>query len=232
MAHIQELPDEVGDHDCPICYEPNTLQDRVPVCRNGHRMCADCQPRIQSVRTGFGFHGAAGHAVCPLCRAPIPYIPLPPHRDALPALLLNGQPDPFHAPPPIVGHPLNNPNPHVPAADGRANDPDRPQRAIDGFNNLPERRRAQARFRQARNDGTIPQNAMFGGIHTRGCGGCPQNRKHGHGGVRFFKMPDGKRKYRCEACYIAAYGDGVLPPPPPEWSMNGVAAAAHNDQDV
>jgi hypothetical protein len=50
--------------------------------------------------------------------------------------------------------------------------------------------------------------------------------------VRFFKMPDGKRKYRCEACYIAAYGDGVLPPPPPEWSMNGVAAAAHNDQDV
>lgn len=216
MAHPQELPDELGDHDCPICYEPNTIQDRVPVCPNGHRMCADCQPRVQSVRTGFGFHGAAGTAVCPLCRAPIPYIPLEPaHAHA------HAHPPP---PPPIQ-------IPHGRDPDGRVGDPDRPQRAIDGFNNLPERRAAQARFRQARNDGTIPQNAMFGGIHRRGCGGCPQNRKHGHNGVRFFKMPDGKRKYRCEACYIAAY-NGALPPPPPEWSMNGAALAAHNDQDV
>jgi hypothetical protein len=214
MAHPNpDLPDELGDHDCPICYETNALQGREPICPNGHTYCADCQPRIQSVRTGWGLGGAYGTACCPLCRAVIPYAPLggpapAPHRPP---------------PPPIVVHHHH---------DGRVGDPDRPRRAVDGFNNLPERRAAQARFRQARDNGTIPANAVFGGIHARGCGGCPQERKHGHNGVRFLKMPDGKRKYRCEACYIAAYGEGAVPPPPPEWSLNGVALAAHNDQNI
>jgi len=221
---IPDLPEEIGDHDCPICYEPNTLQGRDPICPNGHTYCADCQPRIQSVRTGWGL-GQRGIACCPLCRASIPYVPLLPPPGAL---LANGQPDPFFAPPPPRA-PAPAP---APPQDGRANDPDRRQRAIDGFNDLPARRRAQALFREARNNGTIPQNAAFGGIHRRN---CPCGRRHGANGVRFLKMPDNRRLYRCEACYIAAYaqaGMNVIPPPPPEWSMNGIALAAHNDQDV
>jgi hypothetical protein len=150
-----------------------------------------------------------------MCRAAIPYIPLPAD---LPAGAV---------PVPVVDAP-NIWNQRV-EPDGRRNDPDRPQRAIDGFNNLPARRQAQALFRQARDNGTIPQNAMFGGIHQRKCGTC--DRRHGANGVRFLKLPDGTRKYRCERCYMAAYAaagqNGAVPPAPPEWSMNGVALAAY-----
>jgi hypothetical protein len=43
-------------------------------------------------------------------------------------------------------------------------------------------------------------------------------------------MPGGKRLYRCEACYFAAYNE--QPPPPPAWSLNGLALAAHEDQNL
>lgn len=222
MAHPQpDLPDELGDYDCPICYEPNSIRDREAICPNGHTFCSDCQPRIQSVRTGWGL-GQRGIACCPMCRGHIPYVPLgggpavAPIDDAAALRAVNaiqaagGEPPP--PPPPVYRW---------------VNDPGRPQRAIDGFNNLPERRQAQALFRQARDEGRIPQNAAFGGIHKRN---CPCGRRHGANGVRFLKMPGGKRLYRCEACYIAAYNEP--PPPPPAWSLNGLALAAHEDQNL
>ena len=222
MSSIPDLPAEPGDHDCPICYEPNVLRDRAPICPNGHTFCADCQPRVQSVQTGWGLGGLERRACCPLCRGPIPYVPL-----GVPVAAGGGGGGggavPYVPPPAPVA---------VEVPDGRANDPDRPQRAIDGFNNLPARRQAQALFRLARDEGRIPANAAFGGIHKRN---CPCGRHGGAHGVRFLKMPDNKRLYRCEVCYINAYaavGRNEAPPPPPEWSMNGVAAAAHADYDV
>jgi len=223
MSSIPDLPAEPGDHDCPICYDENVLRDRAPICPNGHTFCADCQPRIQSVQTGWGLTRER-RACCPLCRAPIPYVPLGGVPAPVPQVLGGGGGGGGGGPALVVVH--NR-------VDLRNNDPDRPQRAIDGFNNLPARRQAQALFRLARDEGRIPANAAFGGIHKRN---CPCGRHSGAHGVRFLKMPDNKRLYRCEGCYIAAYAavgrNGALPPPPPEWSMNGVAAAAHADHDV
>jgi len=198
---IPDLPEQLGDHDCPICFEPNAITDRIAVCPNGHRLCADCQPRIQSVPSIW--QNRAVFSACPLCRAPIPYI---------------------EPPRPVI--PPREPRPaRVQDPDGRRGDPERPQRAIDGFNNLPARRAAQARFRQFRDEGAIPANARFGGIHTRS---CPCGRRGGAQGVRFLKLPDGSRKYRCEVCY-GALTNGGIPEEPPAWSWNGAALAAHNE---
>jgi hypothetical protein len=204
---IQDLPEVLGDHDCPICFEPDAIRDREAVCPNGHKLCADCQPRVQSV---WVFRTT--HAACPLCRAPIPYI-----RD--PAL------------PDYVGP---QPGPYVPRvravqqrdADGRRGDPERPQRAIDAFNNIPARRAAQQVFRENRNNGIIPQNARFGGFHRRN---CTCGRKGGAEGVRFLKLPDGTRRYRCEVCYGLAT-NGAVAPEPPAW--NTPAVAMHDDHTV
>ena len=208
---IQDLPEQLGDHDCPICFEPDAIRDREAICPNGHKLCADCQPRVQSV---WVFR--TQHAACPLCRAPIPYI-----RD--PAL------------PDYVGPQAQAPQaPRAPRvrtvrdpADGRRGDPERPQRAIDAFNNLPARRAAQQRFREFRNAGDIPQNARFGGFHMRWCI-CHQ-RRGGEHGVRFLRLPDGTRRYRCEECYAVATNGGI-PPEPPAW--NYPAVAMHDDITV
>ena len=228
MSSIPDLPAEPGDHDCPICYEPNVLRDRAPICPNGHTFCADCQPRIQSVFTGWGLGGERG-ACCPLCRGPIPYVPLvvPVVPLVVPVAAGGGG----------GGGGVGGGGGGGGGADARAIAADERQarhlRAVEGFQNLPARRQAQALFRLARDEGRIPANAAFGGIHKRN---CPCGRHSGAHGVRFLKMPDNKRLYRCEVCYINAYAavgrNGTLPPPPPEWSMNGVAAAAHADYDV
>ena len=224
MSSIPDLPAEPGDHDCPICYEPNVLRDRAPICPNGHTFCADCQPRIQSVQTGWGLGGLERRACCPLCRGPIPYVPL-------------GVPYVPLVVPVAAGGGGGGGGADAVIREQRAIAADERQarhlRAVEGFQNLPARRQAQALFRLARDEGRIPANAAFGGIHKRN---CPCGRHGGAHGVRFLKMPDNKRLYRCEVCYINAYAavgqNGALPPPPPEWSMNGVAAAAHADYDV
>jgi hypothetical protein len=228
---IPDLPEQVGDHDCPICFEPNAIIDREAVCPNGHKLCADCQPRVQSVRP----------ARCPLCRAYIPFIPLPTpaitEGERIPRYIVdhvdeNGfthmRPNPNYIGPALQHYvqPPRAPRPaRVQDPDGRRGDPERPQRAIDGFNNLPARRAAQARFRHFRDEGVIPANARFGGIHTRN---CPCGRSGGAQGVRFLKMPGGNRKYRCEVCY-GAETNGGIPEEPPAWSWNGAALAAHNE---
>ena len=224
--HIEELPDTVGDHDCPICFEPDAIRDRIAVCPNGHRLCADCQPRVQSVMS------RGRNAACPLCRAIIPYIPLPAPAGAEGGPYIVDHIDEHgithmrlnpHYIRPQPQPPVQQPrDPHL--RDGRMGDPERPQRAVDGFNNLPARRAAQARFRQNRDNETIPQNARFGGIHNRN---CPCGRRGGAQGVRFLKMPEGRRVYRCEVCYEAAMG--TAPPEPPAWSMNGAALANYNE---
>ena len=197
---IQDLPEVLGDHDCPICFEPDAIRDREAVCPNGHKFCADCQPRIQSVR-----NFRTMHAACPLCRADIPYItdPIRPVY-VLPIVRAVQQRD----------------------ADGRRGDPERPQRAIDAFNNIPARRAAQQQFRENRNNGIIPQNARFGGFHRRN---CTCGRKGGAEGVRFLKLPDGTRRYRCEVCYGLAT-NGAVAPEPPAW--NTPAVAMHDDCTV
>jgi hypothetical protein len=204
---IQDLPEQLGDHDCPICFEPDAIRDREAVCPNGHKLCADCQPRVQSV-----WVHRTQHAACPLCRAPIPYI-----RD--PALPDYVGPQPQAPRAPRV-HAVQQRD-----ADGRRGDPERPQRAIDAFNNIPARRAAQQQFRENRNAGTIPQNARFGGFHQRN---CTCGRRGGPQGVRFLRLPDGTRRYRCEVCYEQA--GGGIPPEPPAW--NTPAVAMHNDCTV
>jgi len=204
---LTELPEQLGEYDCPICFEPDAIRDREAVCPNGHKLCADCQPRVQSVQNFRTLHAA-----CPLCRANIPYIP----DHALPAYI---GPQPPRAPRVRAVQQVAYP-------DGRRGDPERPQRAIDAFNNIPARRAAQQRFREFRNAGDIPQNARFGGFHMRWCI-CHQ-RRGGEHGVRFLRLPDGTRRYRCEVCYEQA--GGGIPPEPPAW--NTPAVAMHDDRTI
>jgi hypothetical protein len=99
-----------------------------------------------------------------------------------------------------------------PAGDTEA----RRERAIRGFQENGQTRRAmREEFLQMREDGLIPGDAMFGGIHRRKCGNRDCDRQGGWGGVRFLKIGN-KRMYRCEACYRAVTGD--LPPPAPEFA--------------
>jgi len=190
---VPDLPEQLGEHDCPICFEPDTIREREPVCPNGHRICADCQPHIQSVYV-------RGGAACPLCRAPIPFIP---------EERVGGRPlAPAQPPRRVVDHTQRQ---------------ERRDRANAAFNNLPARREAQQVFLQNRREGTIPANARFGGFHQRR---CPCGRSGGSQGVRFLKLRDNTRRYRCEACY-AQEMDGAEAPPPPAWNLPAVAA--HDD---
>lgn len=236
-APLTELPETLGDNDCPICFEPDAIRDRVAVCPNGHKLCAECQPRVQSVMA----RGAGRHAACPLCRARIPFIPLQaPIRVGGEVEIPEG--NPRYIVDYIDEHGITHMriNPHYiddhpqlleqrrlqreqaraaqNAADGRRGDPERPQRAIDAFNNIPARRAAQQQFIQNRRNNTIPQNARFGGFHRRN---CTCGRRGGAQGVRFLRMPDGTRKYRCEVCYEQA-GGGIAPEPP-AWNLPAVA---------
>ena len=67
-----------------------------------------------------------------------------------------------------------------------------------------EWRDALTSFIQKKNQGLIPANAEFGGIHKRKCGHKLNNnmtcqRRGGDEGVRFLIYGDtGKRRYRCE----------------------------------
>jgi hypothetical protein len=57
---------------------------------------------------------------------------------------------------------------------------------------------------------------------------CHQ-RRGGEHGVRFLRLPDGTRRYRCEACYAAATNGGI-PEEPPAW--NYPAVAMHDDRTI
>lgn len=190
----EDLPQRQGDDDCPVCYGERALVGRVAVCPNGHRLCAECQPHVQGVRT----HN--GHASCPLCRADIPFVP----RQVV-------------APAP----PQQDPAGHVARARQaqEADRADRRERAIRGFqNNGQERRAGRERFLQLREEGQIPGNALYGGVHERKCGvrGC--ERRGGNQGVRFLKDNLNCRKYRCEACYIRE-NNGMAPAPAPAFTQ-------------
>lgn len=202
LRKMADLPNTRGENDCPVCLGENLLEGREAVCPNGHRICAECQPHVQSVR-----NWRTGHASCPLCRAAIPHIPAD-----LPALteeqrrafteehrrLMREQQELRRA------HPQ-------PVADTEA----RRERAIRGFRENGHVRRAnRERFLQLREQGRIPANSMFGGVHSRCCGTRNCNRRGGDEGVRFLKIGT-KRMYRCEVCYTALTGD--TPPPVPNF---------------
>lgn len=91
----------------------------------------------------------------------------------------------------------------------------RRERAMDGFrNNDQPRREARERFLLMREQGRIPADSMFGGVHGRKCGVRACVRRTGAEGVRFLKGTGGKRSYRCEACYRAE-NNGAEPEPVP-----------------
>ena len=84
----------------------------------------------------------------------------------------------------------------------------RRERAIRGIQqNGQTRAEARQVFLHLRENVRIPGNAMFGGVHQRKCGVRTCERRTGAGGVRFLKLNEGKRKYRCETCYYAETGD-------------------------
>jgi len=160
------------DNDCPICYGENALDGRDPICPNGHRFCADCQPIIQRSRTGWGM-APAGRPRCPLCRADIPGVP--------------------------AGEVLADQAPY-PGMDRHAGGEDALGRRGGGRpHNGPEWNAARRRFIERRQNGEIPHDAMFGGIHHRKCGNRQCDRTGGSDGVRFLLFANtGKRRYRCE----------------------------------
>lgn len=162
------------DNDCPICY--GDLGTPADLCPNGHKVCDTCRPLIQSVLTGWGM-GRPG-AACPLCRAPIQYIPL------------NGPPGPMPRRHPHLRDGDRMPN-------GGVYHP--PQRGGGRPHRGPQWDEARTQFLAHREAGHIPADAIFGGIHERSCGhrNCP--RAGGSQGVRFLLFADtGKRRYRCE----------------------------------
>ena len=191
---------EQVENDCPVCYGENLLEGRTAVCRNGHRLCAECQPHVQSVLNWRSW--GAPSAQCPMCREPIPYIPalVVPRITYIPARV------------------VPRPEPVITEVRVRRRDPqeteERRERAIQGiYQNVETRAEARMLFRNLRENRLIPGNAMFGGVHQRKCGVRTCERMAGSGGVRFLMMNGGKRKYRCESCYYAETGDTPADPP-------------------
>jgi hypothetical protein len=190
-----DLPDRLGDDDCPVCYGERALVGRTAVCPNGHRLCAECQPHVQGVR-----NFRTGMASCPLCRADIPHVP----RQAQPARMNEEQLENHRAG--LLERWADE------AAAGRA--ADRRERAIRGFQQNGQTRRAgREQFLQHREHGHIPGDALYGGVHDRKCGNRNCERRGGTGGVRFLKTNHGKRVYRCEACYRDMTGFEPAPAP-------------------
>jgi len=165
--------------ECPVCLEAHLLS---PICPNNHKLCGVCLRHIQSIYN-HRYHGA----VCPICRAVIPYVPINPV-------------------------PVNR----VPAVDVFGNNTNAGFQDMDVFGigpgpvitfNIPERRmnmpvlrrNALDLFNQNKRDGIIPENAEFGGTHERKCGHHGCNRTGGSQGVRFLIFGNtGRRRYRCE----------------------------------
>ena len=202
MEH--DLPAQQGDDDCPVCMGEGALRGREAVCPNGHRLCEECQPHVQSVRDW-----RTGQAKCPMCRAAIPYIP----RAAAPDPFGPGggafqDMDPFalDAARQLAAQQqaLRAAHPQQRRGVDHGDTEARRQRAIDGFRlNAQPRREARERFLLLRDQGRIPGDSMFGGVHMRKCGNRRCDRTGGHQGVRFLKTLGGKRMYRCEVCYRA-----------------------------
>jgi len=203
-----DLPDRLGDDDCPVCYGERALQGRVAVCPNGHRLCSECQPHVQSVR-----NWRTGQASCPLCRADIPYVP----REA-PAPAPQAQPAGGG---PVFQERVGGEWVEIPRAEmerrwaeGARREEERRERAIRGFQQNGQNRRAgRERFLQHREQGHIPGDALYGGVHDRKCGNRGCDRRGGEQGVRFLKTNLGKRVYRCEVCYREQTGFEPQPAP-------------------
>ena len=193
------LPDTLQEHDCPVCFETDSLRDRVPICPNGHRLCAECQPRIQGTL----------RPQCPLCRARLP--DLQGRLGPLPVQDFQRDFPVIAQPPPVARRVVDHAEREV-----------RRQRANAAFNDVPRRREAQQLFLQNRQTGRIPETARFGGFHERN---CPCGRHGGAEGVRFLKLRNNTRRYRCEVCYRIEMGED--PPAPPDWNLPAVAM--HND---
>jgi hypothetical protein len=173
------------DNDCPICY--GDLGTPADLCPNGHKVCDTCRPLIQSVLTGWGM-GRPG-AACPLCRAPIQYVPLPR------GVVDDGVPMPHQG----AGGP--EPHPHAPQYDRLIPFPHQhqPRRGGGRPHRGPDWDHARTQFLAHREAGHIPADAIFGGIHERNCGDRNCQRVGGWEGVRFLLFADtGKRRYRCE----------------------------------
>lgn len=166
--------------DCPICY--GELGTPADLCPNGHKVCDICRPHILR---GGDHRGPR----CPLCREPLrrehlPIVPRPDVEVDLAAVYAARQ---AHEQWVAEHAPNRNAN-----GQGHGRGGCRPRGA--------EWVAARERFLAAREAGTIPADAVFGGIHDRRCGHrhCP--RIGGAGGVRFLLFGNtGKRRYRCEA---------------------------------
>lgn len=201
------MSEPIQENDCPICFEPDSLRDREAVCPNGHRLCATCQPRIEY----------AWNASCPLCRARLPRPPI--RVIAAGERFWETNTDEPNIPIHVHGDPI--PRRVVDHTETEV----RRQRANAAFNDIPRRREAQQLFLQNRQTGRIPETAKFGGFHERN---CPCGRHGGAEGVRFFKLRNNTRRYRCEVCYRAEMGED--PPSPPDWNLPAVAM--HNDVPI
>ena len=163
------------NHNMNIIYEecPVCYEENLlsVMCPNNHKLCSICLRHIQGIK-----NWRTNTATCPICRANIPYVPInPPNNNVIPAHVFNA---------PNPQGPLRN---LVPARRGHG----RP-RGQEWYDALTE-------FINNKNNGTIPANAEFGGIHNRGCGNRQCNRVGGKQGVRFLIYGDSeKRRYRCE----------------------------------
>jgi len=217
MEPAHDLPAQQGEDDCPVCYGENALAGREAVCPNGHRLCAECQPHVQSVQ-----HWRTRTAHCPLCRASIPYVPrnapapvYAPEEDLL-GLGGYGAEAVDTAARRLAAQQRHLREEHPQRAGGGTEE--RRQRAIDGFRlNGQVRREAREQFLHLREAGHIPADSMFGGIHMRKCGTRRCDRTGGHQGVRFLKTGTGKRMYRCEICYRAE-NNGMEPQTGPQFA--------------
>lgn len=214
-----DLPDRLGDDDCPVCYGERALRGRIAVCPNGHRLCAECQPHVQSVR-----NYRTGMASCPLCRADIPHVarvapapqPLPVGAGGFTAeeIARMADPRPFmtEAEAQEVNRRIQERREARAEADAQAEN--RRERAIRGFQQNGQNRRAgREQFLLHREQGAIPGDALYGGVHERKCGNRNCERRGGTAGVRFLKTDLGKRVYRCEACYRQMTGFDPAPAP-------------------
>ena len=212
-----------GEHpqnmeECPVCLTESVLN--APVCPNGHRVCAECQPRIQAIRSW-----RTGGAQCPMCRAPIPYIPINPALEE-PGSVWDDVAQQEWARERVArqiqrrmrrdARVVEQAERRVRNLNRREDTEARRERANRGFEeNRDARIEANAEFTQLRATGQIPWDAQFGGVHRRKCGVRNCERTGGAQGVRFLKFPNGTRQYRCEACFTAVAGHE--PPPTPEF---------------
>ena len=168
--HAPEAPPRPATPEDPCPVCLGDTNGAAPCCQNGHVVCDICLPQL--LRMPYG----AGHR-CPMCRQPI----------------------------------TRRPEGHAAAGGGAAPvHPHHDHRYVGGHDaigrvgggrphNGPVWEEARRRFLENRDQGRIPGNAFFGGIHERKCGHRGCERHGGSQGVRFLLYGDtGKRRYRCE----------------------------------